>query len=335
MNKKVLVIGGGSYGTCLSNLLLENGHDVYLWEYNEEIRNAIRENNENPIYLPEIKLPKTLNVIDDYCEIIEKVKFDVILLATPTQFIRPILKRLKNSLNYNIIITNVAKGIEISSQKRISEIVEEELGTELVSYVLLTGPTHAEEVAKKMPSAILAVSIDENASVVVQETFSNSYFRVYTGTDIVGAELGGALKNCLAIAAGIADGLGFGDNSKAALLTRGLNEMLEIGKFYGANEKTFMGLSGLGDMIVTCTSQHSRNRYVGEELAKGRKIEDIISHMKMVSEGAETIKVLYKIIKNNNIKAPIFLALYEVIYENLPAQQLQQIFMNRELKSEF
>ena len=178
-------------------------------------------------------------------------------------------------------------------------------------------------------------SLDEKAALEIQHLFSNSYFRVYTGTDLVGAELSGAVKNCLAIAAGISDGLGFGDNSKAALITRGINEILEIGKYYHADPKTFMGLSGLGDIIVTCTSKHSRNRYVGEELGKGRKIDDIISSMKMVSEGAETIKALYAIIKENNIQAPIMSALYEVIYENRPVNELVSLFMNRNLRSEF
>lgn len=333
--KKILVIGGGSFGTCLSNLLIENGHDVYLWEYDEKVRDTIRKTHENPVFLPGIKLSEKLNVVDDYLLEIENTKFNMILFATPTQFIRPILKRLKNNLKYNIIVVNVAKGIEISSKKRISEVMEEELGTELIKYVLLSGPTHAEEVARKMPSAILSVSKNFEAAKEVQIVFSNSYLRVYTGTDLVGAELGGALKNCLAIAAGMADGFGYGDNSKAALLTRGLNEMVEIGKFYGAEVQTFMGLSGLGDMIVTCTSQHSRNRYVGEELAKGRTIENIVSNMKMVSEGAETIKALYEIINSNNIKAPIFSALYEVIYKGRPADELYTIFMSRELKSEF
>ena len=333
--KKILVIGGGSFGTCLSNLLIENGHDVYLWEYDEKVRDTIRETHENPVFLPGIKLSEKLNVVDDYLLEIENTKFNMILFATPTQFIRPILKRLKNNLKYNIIVVNVAKGIEISSKKRISEVMEEELGTELIKYVLLSGPTHAEDVARKMPSAILSVSKNFEAAKEVQIVFSNSYLRVYTGTDLVAAELGGALKNCLAIAAGMAYGFGYGDNSKAALLTRGLNEMVEIGKFYGAEVQTFMGLSGLGDMIVTCTRQHSRKRYVGEELAKGRTIENIVSNMKMVSEGAETIKALYEIINSNNIKAPIFSALYEVIYKGRPADELYTIFMSRELKSEF
>mgnify|MGYP000045621532 CR=1 FL=1 len=262
-------------------------------------------------------------------------RIDVILLATPTQFLRAVLKRLKNCLIYNIILVNVAKGIEILSKKRISEVVAEELGDKEYSYVLLAGPTHAEEVAMKLPSAILAVSKNEEAAIQVQKMFSNHYFRVYTGTDLTGAELGGALKNCLAIAAGISDGLGFGDNSKAALITRGINEIFEISKYYDVNPKTFMGLSGLGDIIVTCTSNHSRNRYVGEKLGKGEKIEDITANMNMVSEGAETIKALYAIIKEQNINAPIFSALYEVIYKGKPVNELVSLFMSRNLKSEF
>lgn len=337
--KNVLVIGGGSWGTALSRLLIENGHRVYLWEYDSEIRENIKEKGENSLFLPGIKLPKELNLVNEYCEVLENIeiysKIDVILLATPTQFLRPILKRLKNCLNYNVIIVNVAKGLEISTKKRISEVIAEELKDKDYNYVLLAGPTHAEEVAKKLPSAILSVSNDEKYALEVQQLFSNSYFRVYTGTDLVGAELGGAVKNCLAIAAGIADGLGYGDNSKAALLTRGLNEIMEIGKYYNVDSKTFMGLSGLGDIIVTCTSKHSRNRYVGEEIGKGKKIEDIISSMKMVSEGAETIKALYIIIKENNINAPILSALYEVIYEGKPVIELVSLFMSRDLKSEF
>ena len=335
MMKNILVIGGGSWGTCLSKLLVENKNNVFLWEYNEKTRNVIREKRENPVFLPNIKLPYELNVFDSYCETLKNEKIDVILLATPTQFLRPILKNLKECLSYKVIIVNVAKGIEIKSKKRISEVIDEELSGKDYSYVLLAGPTHAEEVALKLPSAILSVSLDEKAALEIQHLFSNSYFRVYTGTDLVGAELSGAVKNCLAIAAGISDGLGFGDNSKAALITRGINEILEIGKYYHADPKTFMGLSGLGDIIVTCTSKHSRNRYVGEELGKGRKIDDIISSMKMVSEGAETIKALYAIIKENNIQAPIMSALYEVIYENRPVNELVSLFMNRNLRSEF
>ena len=337
--KNILVIGGGSWGTCLSKLLIENGNNVYLWEYSQEVKKIIEETHENKFFLPGIKLPKELKLVNKFDEVLNNLekygKIDVVLLATPTQFLRPLLKQLKEALSYNVIIVNVAKGIEIFSKKRISEIIDEELEGKKYTYVLLAGPTHAEEVAAQLPSAILSVSHDKNSALIIQKLFSNNYFRVYTGTDLIGAELGGALKNCLAIAAGIADGLGYGDNSKAALITRGLNEILEIGKFYNVNPKTFMGLSGLGDIIVTCTSQHSRNRYVGEELGKGKKIEEIVANMNMVSEGAETIKALYVIIQDNNIKAPIFRALYEVIYKGKPVTELVSLFMNRDLRSEF
>ena len=236
--KNILVIGGGSWGSCLSKLLVENGHNVYLWEYNEEVRDVMKTTKTNPNFLKGIKLPDELNIIDDYGKVLtdEKKygKIDIVLLATPTQFLRGVLKRLKNFLNYNIILVNVAKGLEISTKKRISEIVDEELENKNYNYVLLAGPTHAEEVAQRLPSAILSVSKDENSAKIVQKTFSNSYFRVDTGTDLMGAELAGALKNCLAIAAGIADGLGYGDNTKAALITRGINEMFEIAKYYNA-----------------------------------------------------------------------------------------------------
>ncbi|BBM36241.1 NAD(P)H-dependent glycerol-3-phosphate dehydrogenase [Pseudoleptotrichia goodfellowii] len=337
--KNILVMGGGSWGTCLSKLLAENGHRVYLWERSEDVREDMRKNHENSTYLPGIKLPEEIILIDDYCEILsnkEKYgKIDVILSAVPTQFIRSVLKRLKNCLDYNIILANVAKGIEVATNKRISEVVAEELDGKEYNYVLLAGPTHAEEVSRKLPSAILSVSEDEKSAIEVQNIFSSPYFRVYTGTDLTGAELGGALKNCLAIAAGIADGMGYGDNSKAALLTRGLNEILEFGKYYNADPKTFMGLSGLGDIIVTCTSKHSRNRFVGEELGKGKKIDEILSNMKMVSEGAATIKAIYSIIKEKNIKSPIFTALYEVIYQGKPVTELASTFMSRDLRSEF
>ena len=304
--KNVLVIGGGSWGSCLAKLLVENGSNVYLWEHNEKNREIMKTERKNPIFSFEFKLPDELKIVDNYCEVLsdeEKYgRIDVILLATPTQFLRAVLKRLKNCLIYNIILVNVAKGIEISSKKRISEVVAEELGDKEYSYVLLAGPTHAEEVAMKLPSAILAVSKDENSAIQVQKMFSNQYF---------------------------------GDNSKAALITRGINEILEISKYYDVNPKTFMGLSGLGDIIVTCTSNHSRNRYVGEKLGKGEKIEDITANMNMVSEGAETIKALYAIIKEQNINAPIFSALYEVIYKGKPVNELVSLFMSRNLKSEF
>lgn len=328
----ILTIGGGSWGTALTYLLDKNSNKCYLWEFNEEYRKSLREERENKFFLKGFKLNESIEIVDDIRDTILNNDIDIILFATPTQFIRNILEKNKDLFKDKILV-NVAKGIEISSEKTISEIFDEIIPQN--RYVLLAGPTHAEEVINNMPSAILSVSNSEKDAKIVQEVFSSKYLRVYTGIDVIGSELGGALKNCLAIAAGICDGLGYGDNTKAALLTRGLNEIVKIGVSLGASERTFMGLTGLGDMIVTCTSIHSRNRYLGEQIGKGRELEEIIKEMKMVSEGVSTIKAVYKIIKNKNLQTPIFTALYELLYENKDVNTLTSTFMGRELKAEF
>lgn len=328
---RILVIGGGSWGSALAYILSSKGHTTYLWEYNKKVKEEILKYRENKTYLEGVKFNDNLIVIDDYNEYVNEVDF--VLLAIPTQYIRSIISKI-NLTKKNQIFVNVAKGLEIGTLKRVSEIVYEELGKD-VNYVLLAGPTHAEEVAKGMPSAILSVSTNENIAKIIQEAFSNDLLRVYTGTDVIGSELAGALKNCIAIAAGISDGLGYEDNTKAALMTRGLNEMMIIAKFYGAKEKTFMGLTGFGDLVVTCTSMHSRNRYLGEQIGKGKKVEDIIKEMKMIAEGASTIKALKEIIEINNLRTPIFIELYNILYNNQKVDSITEIFMNRNLKSEF
>lgn len=338
MMKNILVIGGGSWGTCLSKLLVENGHKVYLWEHNEEVRKVIRDTKENPKFLPNIKLPDSLNVVDDYGEILKNPEkygeIDILLLATPTQFLRNILKRLKNFLNYNIILVNVAKGLEIATKKRISEIVAEELENKEYSYVLLAGPTHAEEVAQKLPSAILSVSKNEEAAKIVQTTFSNLYFRVYTGTDLMGAELAGALKNCLAIAAGIADGMGYGDNTKAALITRGIKEIASLGVAMGGEQSTFYGLTGLGDLIVTCASMHSRNRRAGILLGQGKTLDEAIKEVNMVVEGVYSAKSALMAARKYNVEIPIIEQVNAVLFENKNAAEAVNELMIRDKKLE-
>ncbi|CAM3231565.1 NAD(P)H-dependent glycerol-3-phosphate dehydrogenase [Streptobacillus felis] len=331
----ILTIGGGSWGTALTYLLDKKGHKCFLWEYNEEYRKQMKEKRENENFLKGFKLSETIEIVDDYDEVLNNNDIDIILLATPTQFLRNTLEKLKDSMNKRYILVNVAKGIEISTGLTISKICEDVLEGKEYDYVLLAGPTHAEEVVNNMPSVILSVSENIEAAKIVQQAFNNISLRVYTGTDVIGSELGGAIKNCLAICAGICDGLGYGDNTKAALLTRGMNEIVLIGTTLGANPITFMGLTGLGDMIVTCTSKHSRNRYLGEQIGKGRKMNDIVKEMKMVSEGATTIKALYEIIKEKQIRTPIFTALYELLYEDKDISNLTQTFMERELRSEF
>ncbi|MDU4652127.1 NAD(P)H-dependent glycerol-3-phosphate dehydrogenase [Sneathia sanguinegens] len=328
----ILTLGGGSWGTALTILLAKKGYTCYLYEHNEEYRKILKEKRENTTFLKGHILPTNIKIVEEFNEVIEKV--DIILLATPTQYLRNMLKKFKKFSNKKIIV-NVAKGLEIGTLKRISEIVAEELKDFEYEYVHLAGPTHAEEVAKQIPSAILSVSENEEVAKKVQEVFNTTYLRVYTGTDVIGAELAGALKNCIAIAAGISDGLGYGDNTKAALMTRGLGEMIIIGKFYKADFKTFMGLTGFGDLVVTCTSQHSRNRYLGEQIGRGRTVEEVIHEMKMVSEGATTIKALKEIIEKNNLRTPIFTELYNILYNKQSTKTITELFMNRNLRSEF
>ncbi len=328
----ILTLGGGSWGTALTILLAKKGYTCYLYEHNEEYRKILKEKRENTTFLKGHILPTNIKIVEEFNEVIEKV--DIILLATPTQYLRNMLKKFKKFSDKKIIV-NVAKGLEIGTLKRISEIVAEELKDFEYEYVHLAGPTHAEEVANQTPSAILSVSENEEVAKKVQEVFNTTYLRVYTGTDVIGAELAGALKNCIAIAAGISDGLGYGDNTKAALMTRGLGEMIIIGKFYKADFKTFMGLTGFGDLVVTCTSQHSRNRYLGEQIGRGRTVEEVVHEMKMVSEGATTIKALKEIIEKNNLRTPIFTELYNILYNKQSTKTITELFMNRNLRSEF
>lgn len=328
----ILTLGGGSWGTALTILLAKKGYTCYLYEHNEEYRKILKEKRENTTFLKGHILPINIKIVEEFNEVIEKV--DIILLATPTQYLRNMLKKFKKFSDKKIIV-NVAKGLEIGTLKRISEIVAEELKDFEYEYVHLAGPTHAEEVANQTPSAILSVSENEEVAKKVQEVFNTTYLRVYTGTDVIGAELAGALKNCIAIAAGISDGLGYGDNTKAALMTRGLGEMIIIGKFYKADFKTFMGLTGFGDLVVTCTSQHSRNRYLGEQIGRGRTVEEVVHEMKMVSEGATTIKALKEIIEKNDLRTPIFTELYNILYNKQSTKTITELFMNRNLRSEF
>ena len=330
---KISVIGSGGWGIALTILLHKNGHELTVWSFDKKEAEELKITRENKAKLANILLPEDIVVTDDLKEAVTDK--DILVLAVPSKAVRSVSKSLKDIVKDNQIIVNVAKGLEEDTLATMTDIIEEELKGKNPQVAVLSGPSHAEEVGKGIPTTCVVSAHNKELTLYLQNIFMNPAFRVYTSPDMLGVEVGGALKNVIALAAGIADGLNYGDNTKAALITRGINEMFEIAKFYNANPKTFMGLSGLGDIIVTCTSKHSRNRYVGEKLGQGQKIEDIVSHMNMVSEGAETIKALYKIIKENNLKAPIFTALYEVIYGGKPVSELESTFMSRDLKSEF
>lgn len=331
--KKVVIIGAGSWGTALGLVLARKGYDITLWEFNKERAEEIQKERENKRYLPGIKFPDNLNVTYEKEGLLEGIKY--VVFSVPSQVLRGVIRGFSNDLTEDMLLVNTAKGIEVTTGMRLSEVMKDEIkGKFHKNIVVLSGPTHAEEVAIGIPTTIVAAGEKERAAEI-QELFNSKVFRVYLSEDVVGVELGAAVKNCLAIGAGIADGMGFGDNTKAALITRGIAEMIRYGKACGAKEITFSGLSGIGDLIVTCASKHSRNRHVGECLGKGQDIQTILNEMTMVAEGVPTVKAVYEQIQKLNISMPILEATYNIIYKNANAGNMVEELMERTLKEEF
>ena len=330
---QVSVLGAGGWGTTLAILLNENGHDVTLWEFNPDYAETMRKFRENFYYLPKVKIPAGINITNNLSEAAEAG--ELLVISTPTQFIRSSLKSLKEFDFGNKIILNVSKGIEIDSLLLVNEIVEDIFPkADPMRIAALSGPSHAEEVARNVPTAVVCASKDISIAEKVQKVFSNEYFRVYSSTDVAGVETGGALKNVIAIAAGIADGAGFGDNTKAAIMTRGISEIMRLGLTRGAIKETFYGLSGMGDLIVTCASKHSRNRFVGEQIGQGKKLEDILSEMKMVAEGVSTAKSSLQLAKENNVEVPIIEKVNEILFKGVSPVEATRDLMLRTLKAE-
>lgn len=315
---RYFILGAGSWGCTIAQLLNDNGHDVLLWAYTDELAEKISETKAMP-HVPDVRLdvPVTSNIS-------EGKFFDVVVIATPTQFIRNVLEKIDFKPN---VVLNLSKGIEISTGKRISEIVSEILGCD---YAILSGPSHAEEVALRLPTAVVVAG---KYADIFQKEFSNEYFRVYLHNDITGIELAGALKNVIAIAAGIVDGLGGWDNAKAALITRGLYEITKFSTHFGADPITFMGLAGIGDLVVTCGSKHSRNRRYGEMIAKGFDPIHLLDASKEIVEGAYTCKA---VVENygNDFDLPIIKEIYQVIYNGKSPLESIKSLMTRSLKVE-
>ncbi|WP_297407539.1 NAD(P)H-dependent glycerol-3-phosphate dehydrogenase [uncultured Cetobacterium sp.] len=331
--EKVVIIGAGSWGTALGMVLAKKGHDVTLWEHNAEIAEKLSLEKENKRLLPGIKFPEKLKVTSKLEGLLDEVKY--VVFSVPSQVLRGVMERVSPQICEDMLMINTAKGIEVLTGETLSNVMKDEIkGKYHKNIIVLSGPTHAEEVAQELPSTIVAAGDRENAKKV-QELFNTENFRVYISEDIAGVELGGAVKNCLAIGAGIADGLGYGDNAKAALITRGIAEMIRFGKVLGANELTFSGLTGIGDLIVTCASKHSRNRFVGERLGKGENIQDILKSMVMVAEGVATVKAVYNKKIELGISMPIVEAIYEIIYKGADTKEKVKGLMTRELKEEF
>lgn len=331
-NIKITLLGDGAWGTTIAVLLINNGYQVNLWGPFPEYIREIRETRENAKFLPGVFLPAELKFYEQLSDAVRNS--EILVLASPSQYMRSALEKLAPFyMPQKHILVNLAKGIEVGTLKRISEICCEVLGK--CRYAVLSGPSHAEEVAKKCPTAVVAASENIKLAEFVQKIFMNGYFRVYTSDDITGVELGGALKNIFAIAAGIIDGMKLGDNSKAALITRGIAEMSRLGTALGGRYETFSGLSGVGDLIVTCTSRHSRNRHVGEKLGKGKKLDKIIENMGMVvAEGVKTTQSAYNLASHHSIDTPIINEVYEVLYNGKNPQQGLKDLMTRKAKHE-
>ena len=327
---KITLCGGGSWGTAIARLLSNKGHDVNFYIRNKSVIYDIKKNKENSKYLPGAKFENEINLTNNLLSVLKDI--DIFVLAVPTTSSREILEEIKNYLGENVIIVNLSKGFEVDTLKRISEISKEILPRN--PFVALSGPSHAEEVGKDIPTTVVASSENLDASKIIQREFSTPIFRIYTNSDLIGVEIGGALKNIIALAAGMNDGLNYGDNSKAALMTRGVYEMSKLGITLGANPHTFHGLSGIGDLIVTCTSMHSRNRRAGILIGKGMSMQDACKEVGQVVEGVKTVESTYKLSKIYNIEMPITKVLYEILYKNYDPRKAVYELMTRKNKDE-
>ncbi|MDN4493878.1 NAD(P)H-dependent glycerol-3-phosphate dehydrogenase [Ureibacillus aquaedulcis] len=311
--ENVTVLGAGSWGSALAQVLAENGHNTLVWTHRDEQADEINTLHKNGKYLPNIQLPETLVATSNLEEAI--LHSDIVVVAVPTKAIREVCSTMQPFMRNKKLFVHVSKGIEPDSLMRISEILTESLSPEAVEeIVVLSGPSHAEEVVLHHPTTITAACSNLDAAEKVQDLFMNNYFRVYTNDDVVGVELGGALKNVIALAAGISDGLNYGDNAKAALITRGLAEITRLGVKMGGNPFTFAGLTGMGDLIATCTSVHSRNWKAGNMLGKGLKLAEVLEEIGMVVEGVRTTKAAYQLSNRYDVPMPITTALFEILF---------------------
>ncbi len=322
---KVSIIGAGSFGTALAILLANKGYDVYAYDRNLDIVNSLKEKRENERYLKGIKIPDNVFPLESFEETVKSG--ELLVLAVPSHGVRAVCEQIKSVEDTDKIIVNVSKGIENETLLTMSEVVEEVLTKAKVA--VLSGPSHAEEVSRGIPTTVVVSSKDESTSEFVQDVFMTSNFRVYINNDLIGVELGAAVKNVIALAAGIADGIGYGDNTKAALMTRGIAEIGRLGVALGAKGLTFAGLSGIGDLIVTCTSMHSRNRRAGILIGQGKTMEEAVKEVNMVVEGISATKSTYDLSRKVNVNMPIVEALHGVLFEGKNAKKAVEELMIR------
>ena len=328
--KRIGVIGAGSFGTALAMTLTGKGHQVKIWGRKQAQLELMEETRENPHYLPGVVLPDELKMAFRLEEALGGA--DVAVFSVPAQTFRDVFARAMPYLKPDTVVVNVAKGIEKGTLLRLSQVARQLMPQ--VRYVALSGPSHAEEVARNLPTTVAVAAEDEELAAEVQVVFNTERLRVYRNSDMAGVELGGALKNIIALGAGVSDGLGYGDNAKAALMTRGITEMCRLGTCLGADIETFSGLTGIGDLIVTCTSMHSRNRRCGILIGKGTPPDEATRQIGMVVEGISTAEAAWALAQHHGIEMPITESIYKVIHKEMEARDAVNYLMNREMKNE-
>lgn len=327
LSGKVTVLTAGSWGTALAFVLAENGHDTVIWTRNEQQAEEINTKHTNKHYLQQAKLPENLKATTNLRDAITGAK--ALVIAAPSAAMREVVRRAAPYIEPDTLIVHATKGFERQTWKRMSQVIAEETQHHPDNICVLSGPSHAEEVSARCPTTVVAASRNMACAEAVQDLFINSYFRVYTNPDLIGVEISGALKNIIALGAGMSDGLKFGDNAKAALITRGLAEITRLGVKLGASPLTFAGLSGIGDLIVTCTSQHSRNWRAGHRIAQGFSVEEVLAEMGMVVEGVQTTKAAYQLALEHQVSMPITSELYAVLFANKSPRKAVEDLMGR------
>lgn len=333
LTDKIAVIGAGSWGTTIGKLLSEKFNNVVIWAYEKEVKDEINNFHENRTFLPGIILPTNLYATNSFEEAVADAK--LVILVTPSHVLRGVVKQVVPYIKEDAIVVTATKGIEEETLKLMSEILKEELPEHSKDRIVaLSGPSFAREVAMQHPTAVVAASPNLKLAEFVQSIFATPYFRVYTSHDIIGVEMGGALKNVIAIATGISDGLGYGYNTRAAIITRGLFEIIRLAVKKGADPLTLSGLAGLGDLVLTCTGELSRNRMVGLQIGKGKKLEEILKDMKMVAEGVKTTYSAVELAKKYDVEMAIVEAVYNILYNDLDPREAVKNIMARPLKPE-
>lgn len=326
----ISIIGSGSWGTAIAVILSNNGHNVLLWSRNSQTTESLKDTYKNSKYLPDVKIPLSVSFTSDISQCADA---DIIVVATPSHTVRSVSRQLAPHIKKGQIILSISKGFDEDNFNRLSQVIKSETPGSVVA--AMSGPSHAEEVCLNLPTTNVVACEDIEIAKYIQNIFNTSSFRVYTSDDIIGVELGGSIKNVIALCAGISDGLGYGDNTKAALMTRGMAEIVRLGLAMGAKYETFTGVSGIGDLIVTCTSMHSRNRRAGILIGRGKSIEEAQSEIGMVVEGIKSARIVHALSEKYNVDMPITQEAYKVLFEGHPVKNCVNNLMSRDAKKEF